>query len=32
MCDKLAGICRFAQGQVAQVQDEAPTDTLKDLA
>jgi len=32
MCDKLARACRLAQGQAAQVEDEALTDTLLDLA
>jgi hypothetical protein len=32
MADKLARACRLAQGQVAQVQGEALTDTLMDLA
>jgi hypothetical protein len=32
MTDKLARACRLAQGQAAQVQDEALTDTLLDLA
>jgi hypothetical protein len=32
MSDKLARACRLAQGQEAQVQDEALTDTLLDLA
>ena len=32
MSDKLARACRLAQGQAPQVQDEALTDTLMDLA
>jgi hypothetical protein len=32
MTDKLARACRLAQGQAAQVEDEALTDTLLDLA
>jgi len=32
MTDKLARACRLAQGQTAQVQDEALADTLMDLA
>lgn len=32
MSDKLARACKLAQGQAAQVQDEALTDTLLDLA
>ena len=32
MTDKLARACKLAQGQKAQVQDEALTDTLIDLA
>ena len=32
MTDKLARACKLAQGQAAQVQDEALTDTLLDLA
>jgi hypothetical protein len=32
MSDKLARACRLAQGRAAQVQDEALTDTLLDLA
>jgi hypothetical protein len=32
MTDKLARACRLAQGQAAQVGDEALTDTLLDLA
>jgi hypothetical protein len=32
MSDKLARACKLAQGQNAQVQDEALTDTLLDLA
>jgi hypothetical protein len=32
MTDKLARACKLAQGQAAQVQDEALADTLLDLA
>jgi hypothetical protein len=32
MSDKLARACKLVQGQAAQVQDEALTDTLLDLA
>ena len=32
MTDKLSRACKLAQGQKAQVQDEALTDTLLDLA
>jgi len=32
MSDKLSRACKLAQGQKAQVQDEALTDTLIDLA
>jgi hypothetical protein len=32
MTDKLARACKLAHGQAAQVQDEALTDTLLDLA
>jgi hypothetical protein len=32
MSDKLARACRLSQGQAAQVEDEALTDTLLDLA
>lgn len=32
MSDKLARACRLVQGQAAQVEDEALTDTLMDLA
>jgi hypothetical protein len=32
MSDKLARACRLAQGRAAQVQDEALSDTLMDLA
>ena len=32
MADKLARACNLAQGQAPQVQDEALTDTLLDLA
>jgi hypothetical protein len=32
MSDKLARACKLAQGQAAQVQDEAMADTLLDLA
>ncbi len=32
MSDKLARACKLAQGQAPQVQDEALTDTLLDLA